>query len=63
MKIFGAVTWFLGIALGFREIYNWDGDNGNGIGMNDLGIQGNREKGCYDKINNEEGLTRWGKWE
>ena len=38
LKIFGAVTWFLEIALGFGEIYNWDGDNGNGIGMRDLGI-------------------------
>lgn len=31
--------------------------------MNDLGIQGNREMGCCEKIDSEEGLTRWGKWE
>ena len=28
--------------------------------MNDLGIQGNRVMGCCEKIDNEEGLTRWG---
>ena len=24
LNIFGTVTWFLGITLGFGEIYNWD---------------------------------------
>ena len=48
--------------MGFGEIYNWDGDNGNGIGMSDLGIQEKMEMGCYDKINSDEGKKQGGEW-